>query len=231
MGNQDLAERISYTKKLGIIEKMPPITVLSSATEQTQSASNSGNNAAIVSQQVSSVAPFVTLPSETGSSLTQSQSVGSLETSQHDLANDIMRRKEFQNQLSQRLSQALGQRLSAQIERGSWRVEMDLHPSSLGRVEVQLEMRNGELEANFLSSNPTTRDLLQESLPRLREMLDHFGTNTAYPGMGSGYKGQSDGNPAADGSSSQRSSDEEGKSLSSDMARKPVSDDGLDVMV
>ena len=231
MGNQDLAERISYTKKLGIIEKMPPITVLSSATEQTQSASNSGNNAAIVSQQVSSVAPFVTLPSETGSSLTQSQSGGSLETSQHDLANDIMRRKEFQNQLSQRLSQALGQRLSAQIERGSWRVEMDLHPSSLGRVEVQLEMRNGELEANFLSSNPTTRDLLQESLPRLREMLDHFGTNTAYPGMGSGYKGQSDGNPAADGSSSQRSSDEEGKSLSSDMARKPVSDDGLDVMV
>jgi hypothetical protein len=231
MGNQDLAERISYTKKLGIIEKMPPITVLSSATEQTQSASNSGNNAAIFSQQVSSVAPLVTLPSETGSSLTQSQSVGSLETSQHDLANDIMRRKEFQNQLSQRLSQALGQRLSAQIERGSWRVEMDLHPSSLGRVEVQLEMRNGELEANFLSSNPTTRDLLQESLPRLREMLDHFGTNTAYPGMGSGYKGQSDGNPAADGSSSQRSSDEEGKSLSSDMARKPVSDDGLDVMV
>lgn len=231
IGNQELAERISYTKKLGIVEKMPPVTVLSSVPEQTQNSFNSGNNVTMISQPVSSVAPLVTLASETGSSLTQSQSVGSLETSQDDLANDIIRRKEFQNQLSQRLSQALGQRLSAQIERGSWRVEMDLHPSSLGRVEVQLEMRNGELEANFLSSNPTTRDLLQESLPRLREMLDHFGTNTAYPGMGSGYKGQSDGNPAADGGSSQRSSDEEGKSLSSDMARKPVSEDGLDVMV
>ena len=95
IGNQELAERISYTKKLGIVEKMPPVTVLSSVPEQTQNSFNSGNNVTMISQPVSSVAPLVTLASETGSSLTQSQSVGSLETSQDDLANDIIRRKEF----------------------------------------------------------------------------------------------------------------------------------------
>ena len=129
IGNQELAERISYTKKLGIVEKMPPVTVLSSVPEQTQNSFNSGNNVTMISQPVSSVAPLVTLASETGSSLTQSQLVGSLETSQDDLANDIIRRKEFQNQLSQRLSQALGQRLSAQIERGSWRCLLYTSPS------------------------------------------------------------------------------------------------------
>ncbi len=231
VGNRDLAERLNYSKRIGKTEKMPPITLVSSLSEQAPSALNSGNNIPVASQHTSIMAPAMNLTSESSPSLTQSNLGDSMETSQDDLTGDIIRRKELQSQLSQRLTQALGQRLSAQIERGSWRVEMDLHPSSLGRVEVQIEMRNGELEANFLSSNPTTRDLLQESLPRLREMLDQFGTNTAYQGLGSGYKGQSDGNPASDGSESQRSSGEEGKLASSDMARKPVSDDGLDVLV
>ncbi|MAH74045.1 MAG: hypothetical protein CBC09_08140 [Cellvibrionales bacterium TMED49] len=231
VGNQDLAERLILSRGVGIVEKLSSITVVSSSSEQISSPLSSGNNTAIVLPQSASPAPVISLTSESATSATHSQPSGFMETSQDDLASDIVRRKELQSQLSQRLAQALGQRLVAQIERGSWRVEMDLHPSSLGRVEVQLEMRNGELEANFLSSNPTTRDLLQESLPRLREMLDQFGTNTAYQGMGSGYKGQSDGNPASDGSASQRSSDEEGKLASSDMVRKPLSEDGLDVLV
>ncbi|MAJ80897.1 MAG: hypothetical protein CMK30_06185 [Porticoccaceae bacterium] len=231
VGNRDLAERLNYSKRLGTTEKMPPITLVSSSLEQAPGAPSSGNNNPVASQHTSILAPVINLTSEPSPSLTQPNLADSLETSQDDLTGDIIRRKELQSQLSQRLTQALAQRLSAQIERGSWRVEMDLHPSSLGRVEVQIEMRNGELEASFLSSNPTTRDLLQESLPRLREMLDQFGTNTAYQGLGSGYKGQSDGNPASDGNESQRSSDEEGKLASSDMARKPVSDDGLDVLV
>ena len=64
----------------------------------------------------------------------------------------------------------MGNRLSAQIEKGAWRVEMDLHPRSLGRIEIQLEMRNGELEAYFNSNQNLTRDLLSESFSKLREI-------------------------------------------------------------
>jgi flagellar hook-length control protein FliK len=153
------------------------------------------------------------------------------DTAQEDPAREMLRRQNEQDQLSQRLSQVLGQRLSAQIERGSWRVEMDLHPASMGRIEVQLEMKNGELEANFLSSNQATRELLNDSMPRLREMFEQFGMNSAYLGLGSSNQGQSDGNSPSGQSSSQADGDGDEKSMAQETARKPVSDDGLDVLV
>ena len=111
-------------------------------------------------------------------------------------------RKHDQNQeMSQRLTDALGQRLSAQISRGAWRVEMDIHPKSLGRIEIQLEMKNGELEAHFNASKQATRDLLQESMPKLREALDQHGIDSAFIGLGAGLgQGQqgTDGNSTAD---------------------------------
>ena len=87
-------------------------------------------------------------------------------------------------ELSRRLAQALGNRLSAQIEKGAWRVEMDLHPRSLGRIEIQLEMRNGELEAYFNSNQNLTRDLLSESFSKLRDTLLQHGIDSAYIGLG-----------------------------------------------
>ena len=87
-------------------------------------------------------------------------------------------------ELSRRLAQALGNRLSAQIEKGAWRVEMDLHPRSLGRIEIQLEMRNGELEAYFNSNQNLTRDLLSESFSKLKDSLLQHGIDSAYIGLG-----------------------------------------------
>ena len=168
---------------------------------------------------------------EGGSSGQQGSHSAAPENMQEDAAEQLLRRQDQQNQLSQRLSQVLGQRLSAQIERGSWRVEMDLHPASMGRIEVQLEMRNGELEANFLSSNATTREVLNESLHRLREMLEQFGTNSAYVGLGAGNKGQHDGNSAPRAEMSSVDAGDGNDPADSDSDRKPVSDDGLDVMV
>ena len=87
-------------------------------------------------------------------------------------------------ELSRRLAQALGNRLSTQIEKGAWRVEMDLHPRSLGRIEIQLEMRYGELEAYFNSNQNLTRDLLSESFSKLRDSLLQHGIDSAYIGLG-----------------------------------------------
>jgi flagellar hook-length control protein FliK len=103
------------------------------------------------------------------------------------------RKQHEQADMSRRLAEALGQRLSAQISRGAWRVEMDLHPKSLGRIEIQLEMKNGEIEANFTTANAATRELLQDSMPRLRDALDEHGMKSAYIGLGMGNQAQSDG--------------------------------------
>ena len=141
------------------------------------------------------------------------------------------RKQHEQADMSRRLAEALGQRLSAQISRGAWRVEMDLHPKSLGRIEIQLEMKNGEIEANFTTANAATRELLQDSMPRLRDALDEHGMKSAYIGLGMGSQAQSDGKSTSQNSqhnAGERSTDEEAG------PRKHIEridNDGLDVLV
>jgi hypothetical protein len=107
---------------------------------------------------------------------------------------DIEKRHEQYLEISRRLTESLGNRISTQIKRGAWRVEMDLHPRSLGRIEIQLEMRNGELEAHFNTSQSVTRELLQESFSKLKDILSQHGIDSAYIGLGSENGRNSDGN-------------------------------------
>jgi hypothetical protein len=60
-------------------------------------------------------------------------------------------------QLAQRLGRALGDRLQAQIERGEWKVHLQMDPAKLGRIEMELDMRAGGLDAMFRSDNQLTR--------------------------------------------------------------------------
>ena len=142
-----------------------------------------------------------------------------------------LRKQEEHTEMSRRLAEALGQRLTAQIARGAWRVEMDLHPKSLGRIEIQLEMKNGELEANFVTTNAATRELLNESMPRLRVALEEHGMETAYIGLGAGNKGNSDGKPT--GQNEPENSAERGAvtDIEPEEIIRQLSNDGLDVLV
>ena len=148
-----------------------------------------------------------------------------------DAMQQAMRKQDEALEMSRRLTEALGQRLAAQITRGAWRVEMDLHPKSLGRIEIQLEMKNGELEANFHTANSATRELLAESMPRLRSALEEHGMETAYIGLEMANQGKSDGKSTAQQqlqSESGTSVDEEPETLK---VTREISDNGLDVLV
>ena len=147
------------------------------------------------------------------------------------LEQQTLRKQEEQADMSRRLAEALGQRLTAQISRGAWRVEMDLHPKSLGRIEIQLEMKNGELEANFTAANAATRELIQESMPRLRAAFEEHGMESAYIGLGLENQGQSDGKPTGQNSPNEAktTSDSEEPQLNARTSR--LDDDGLDLLV
>ena len=157
----------------------------------------------------------------------------SIDAPAEDAKQETLRRQDDYMQLSRQLTEVLGKRLTAQIQRGSWHVEMDLHPKSLGRVEVQLEMKNGELEARFMATNATTRDLINEGMPRLREALLEHGTETAYKNLGEGNRGASDGKSTA----SEQAAEESNGGLSSEVETgspktgQGVTTDGLNVLV
>ena len=107
---------------------------------------------------------------------------------------DIDLRADQYQQLSQRLGEALGQRLAAQIARGNWNVELTLKPQDLGNIEIKLNMKQGNLEASFNASEAMTRDLIVDGLPRLKETLAQSGMEVAQVNVNVRQDGQNGGN-------------------------------------
>lgn len=185
-------------------------------------ASSVGSEATMTHNQVS----------EVRADLTEKSSVETRTAPTERTEADAWRKHDQHMEMSRRLTEALGQRLSAQIARGAWRVEMDIHPKSLGRIEIQLEMKNGELEAHFNASKHLTRELLQDSLPKLREALDQHGIDSAYIGLGAGQQRHSDGNPTAEQRPERFNQRLSQKAEDSDNSpRRRVSSTGLDIEV
>lgn len=110
-------------------------------------------------------------------------------------ASTAAQRADDYEELSQRLGETLAKRLLSQIERGQWQVRLLLKPARLGEVEVSLKMNGGQLDAAFLSTNQTTRDLLNDGLPRLREVLAEAGMDIADLNVGAGRSQAGGGNP------------------------------------
>lgn len=145
--------------------------------------------------------------------------------------------KAMSQQVMQRFGEILGQRLLQQINQGAWKVEIALEPVDLGSIQIELEWRNGELEASFKVGQALTRDLLQDGLPRLRETLERAGIDVASVYVGDqGRQQSSSGRPGQPGSNdlkqSQSSDRENGLEAQAAGRQGLKPDDGrLDVLV
>jgi flagellar hook-length control protein FliK len=102
---------------------------------------------------------------------------------------------EVYDQLSDKLATEMAARMHKQLSDGQWKMKFGLRPAHLGGVEIQLEMKDGKLDAVFRAENPMTRDLLQNSTQRLREALQNFGINAGFVQVGQNA-GQSHQNPS-----------------------------------
>jgi flagellar hook-length control protein FliK len=136
----------------------------------------------------SSLAPVAEGARSTSSQLSQSSTAS-------PVASQAGQRLEHYQQLADRLGQALAQRLQSQIERGEWKVQMRMDPVSLGRIDMELDMRAGGLDAVFRTDNPLTRELIAQGLPKLRESLSQSGTAVANVWVNGDSARQSGGNP------------------------------------
>lgn len=70
---------------------------------------------------------------------------------------------------------SLGQRLVWMVSHGQQRAELKLDPPQLGRVDVQIVMQGDRAQLVFAAETSVSRELLEQSLPRLREMMADAG--------------------------------------------------------
>ena len=95
---------------------------------------------------------------------------GEMLTSKADIRDGFLRTEQYSN-WSQRFGEVLGQRLSLAINNGSWNVKLNLHPSTLGHIDISLDIGEKGIEGQINSNDPVARQLLQDSLPKLRATL------------------------------------------------------------
>jgi flagellar hook-length control protein FliK len=101
--------------------------------------------------------------------------------------------------LSQKLATELASRMNDQLNAGEWKMKFALKPASLGLVDVQLEMRDGQLSAQFQAENGLTKDLIQNGSARLKEALAELGMNNAYVSVGQDNRQSSQGGSGQSG--------------------------------
>jgi flagellar hook-length control protein FliK len=123
--------------------------------------------------------------------------------------------------LSQKLATELASRMNDQLNAGEWKMKFALKPASLGLVDVQLEMRDGQLHAQFDADNGLTQNLIQNGSTRLKEALAELGMNNAYVSVGQDNRQSSQG---GSGQSGQRSAASDNRvTLSANGTGEPVS--------
>ena len=105
-----------------------------------------------------------------------------------------LRRAESLRELTDKLGNMVARQIAGQIGRGRWSLEIAMHPAELGSIEIEMEMTERGLEASFRASHSATRDLLMESMPRLKSWFEEGGIDVAYTGLTQDSGAQNGGN-------------------------------------
>lgn len=83
----------------------------------------------------------------------------------------------------------LAQQVQVMVSQNLQEADIRLSPSELGGLRIQLKFEQGEVNVQFLASQPQARELLDQALPRLREMLVQQGLTLGQGTVG-GFGGQ-----------------------------------------
>lgn len=86
----------------------------------------------------------------------------------------------------------VGNRVSWMVGQSESHAELTLTPPQLGKVEVSITISGDQTSAQIVAATPAARDLIEQSLPRLREVLEQSGINLGQTDVGtSGQPGGS----------------------------------------
>ena len=78
----------------------------------------------------------------------------------------------------------LGARIQVMLRDGLGKAQIQLHPAELGRLQVTISTDGDQARVAFLADAGATRDAIEHSLPRLREMLEQNGLQLAQSDVG-----------------------------------------------
>lgn len=73
----------------------------------------------------------------------------------------------------------LANRVSIMMKNGSQEASLQLNPPELGRLDIRIATEGDQARVQFAVHNPDARDVLEQNMPRLRELLEQGGMQLA----------------------------------------------------
>jgi len=86
-------------------------------------------------------------------------------------------------------SAELGSRLVWLSKEGVQEAKIRLTPANLGTIDIKITVENDQAKVSFLSQHSAVRDIIEGSLPRLREMMMDAGVKLEHANVGSQSNG------------------------------------------
>ena len=87
--------------------------------------------------------------------------------------------------VAQAFADGMAVRLGWMADQKIGRAEIELHPAELGSIDVALEFDGKSVRAEFTSTNADVRQLIESTLPRLRDLLEAQGMTLRDANVGS----------------------------------------------
>lgn len=84
----------------------------------------------------------------------------------------------------------VGNQLSWMVSQRETQADLVLNPPQLGRIEVSITLNGDQANATLVSASPEVREILQGSLPRLREVLADAGISLGQAHIGAESSGR-----------------------------------------
>lgn len=100
---------------------------------------------------------------------------------------------ETQNQMQemiQRFSPVMKQQLVTMVSQGIQQAEIRLDPPELGHMLVKVQVHGDQTQVQFHVTQSQTRDVVEQAIPRLRELLQEQGMQLADSHVSQGDQGQ-----------------------------------------
>ncbi|MEI5638198.1 MULTISPECIES: flagellar hook-length control protein FliK [unclassified Pseudoalteromonas] len=125
----------------------------------------------------------------------------------------------------------LNQRVGMMLNLNNKQAEIRLDPPELGALQIRIKSDAEQAQVNFVVQNQQAKEMLEQSLPRLREMLAEqgieLGESHISHGQSEGQEGQSDGQGQY-GSGQQGSDDEQAMASGAQQRQQRNSDSAID---
>lgn len=186
-GAQAQDETVSAEVKAGLILKDAKLAVTLEARQETILFNRAEEDTASITEfKPTEFKPVSTLTSTTGQPQINRQDPQQVQLS-------LRQGVETQNQMQemiQRFSPVMKQQLVTMVSQGIQHAEIRLDPPELGHMLVKIQVHGDQTQVQFHVTQSQTRDVIEQAIPRLRELLQEQGMQLADSHVSQGDQGQ-----------------------------------------